>query len=228
MSSIDAFVPLKGASQRVPGKNMRSFAGRPLFHVILNTLIEAERIGQVYVDTDSDEIAQSASVFPDVVLRSRKPDLIGHDVSVNWLLKDFLLDHPDIKHLAQTHCTNPLLTPGTIDAAVDSYFANPASTSLFTVTRLQARLYRPDGTAINHNPAELLPTQDLDPVYLENSNLYVFGRSAFFEDEARITSSPMIWEMDPYEAVDIDHEYDFKMAEALYEATQIADGELRS
>jgi N-acylneuraminate cytidylyltransferase len=220
MSSVDAFLPLKGASERVPGKNMRSFAGSPLFHVIIDTLSRAERIGQVYVDTDSNEIAESASAFPEVVIRSRKPDLIGHDVSVNWLLKDFLLDHPHIEHLAQTHCTNPLLTPGTIDAAVDAYFANPASTSLFTVTRVQARLYGPDG-AINHNPAELLPTQNLDPIYLENSNLYVFGRSAFFEAEARITACPMMWEMDPYEAVDIDQEHDFKMAEALYEATQV-------
>ncbi len=99
MSSVDAFLPLKGASQRVPGKNMRSFAGRPLFHVIIDTLSRAERIGQVYVDTDSDEIAESASAFPEIVIRSRKPDLIGHDVSVNWLLKDFLLDQLEVEVL---------------------------------------------------------------------------------------------------------------------------------
>lgn len=216
MKKIDIFIPLKGASQRVPGKNMRPFGGRPLFHTIVATLAETSRVGDVYIDTDSDVIADSASVFDHVTVIRRKEELLGHDVSVNWLIKDFLVDHPEIEHLGQTHCTNPLLSASTIDAAVDAYFANAVATSLFTVTRIQARLYDKDTKAINHNPEELLPTQDLDPIYLENSNLYIFERNAFFDEDARITSKAMMWEMDPYEAVDIDEEKDFRMAEALH------------
>ena len=59
MRKIDIFIPLKGESQRVPGKNMRPFSGRPLFHTILATLEEAERVGNVFIDTDSDVIAES-------------------------------------------------------------------------------------------------------------------------------------------------------------------------
>ncbi len=220
MSSIDVFIPLKGKSQRVPGKNMRPFGGRPLFHTILATLEAAERVSGIYIDTDSEVIAESAQGFNSVTVVMRKERLLGHDVSVNWLIKDFLEDHPHIPHLAQTHCTNPLLSAKTIDAAVNAYFENENSTSLFTVTRLQARLYDAAGAAINHNPDELLPTQELDPVYLENSNLYIFERNAFFEEDARITSKPMMWEMDPFEAVDIDEEHDFRMAEALHRSMQ--------
>jgi CMP-N-acetylneuraminic acid synthetase len=216
MTNIDIFIPLKGASERVPGKNMRPFGGRPLFYTILDTLAAAENVGNVYIDTDSDVIADSASEFPEVTVIRRKDELLGHEISVNWLIRDFLVDHPDIKHLGQTHCTNPLLSADTIDAAVNAYFADDASTSLFTVTRIQARLYDKDLTAINHSPDELLPTQQLDPIYLENSNLYLFERDAFFAAGARITSRPMMWEMNPYEAVDIDEEQDFRMAEALH------------
>ena len=216
MTNIDVFIPLKGASQRVPGKNMRPFGGRPLFHTILATLEEAERVDDIYIDTDSEVIAESAAAFESATVVMRKPELEGHDISVNWLIKDFLEDHPSIQHLAQTHCTNPLLSAKTIDAAVNAYLEKPETTSLFTVTRIQARLYDAEGKAVNHNPDELLPTQDLDPIYLENSNLYIFDRSAFFEEDARITSKPMMWEMDPFEAVDIDEEHDFRMAEALH------------
>lgn len=216
MRKVDIFIPLKGASERVPGKNMRPFAGRPLFHTILATLEEAEGVGDVYVDTDSDVIADSASVFEGVTVVRRKPELLGHEISVNWLIRDFLIDHPGIEHLGQTHCTNPLLKAATIDAAIKAYFDNDAATSLFTVTRIQARLYDKNMHAINHNPTELLPTQDLDPIYVENSNLYLFERNAFFENEARITSQAMMWETDPYESVDIDEEKDFRMAEALH------------
>jgi len=216
MKKIDIFIPLKGASQRVPGKNMRPFGGRPLFHKILKTLESAERVDGIYIDTDSEVIAESAEAFDSVTVIKRKEELLGHDISVNWLIKDFLVDHPDIAHLGQTHCTNPLLSAATIDAAVGAYFDDEESTSLFTVTRIQARLYDASIKALNHNPDELLPTQDLDPIYLENSNLYLFERKAFFDEDARITSKPMMWEMDPYEAVDIDEEKDFRMAEALH------------
>jgi N-acylneuraminate cytidylyltransferase len=216
VKKIDAFIPLKGASERVPGKNMRPFAGRPLFHTILGTLRQAASIRNIYVDTDSEVIADSASIFDGVTVIRRKRELLGHEISVNWLIRDFLADHPDVGHLAQTHCTNPLLTSQTIDAAIQAYFSHGTATSLFTVTRIQARLYDKDMKAINHDPRELLPTQELEPVYLENSNLYLFERDAFFEEETRITSNAIMWEMDPYEAIDIDEEKDFRMAEALH------------
>ena len=212
---VTALIPLKGHSARVPGKNLRPFHGQPLFHVIVHTLQRARGVGQIYIDTDSDEIAQSAQTLSDVTVLWRKKHLEGDDTSVNWLIRDFLTDHPDVNHAIQTHATNPLLTADTIDAAIEAYFANAECTSLFSVTRHQARFYRRDLTPVNHNPAELLKTQDLPPLLEENSNMYIFERSAFFETETRITSRPMLWEMDPLEAVDIDEEIDFILAEML-------------
>jgi len=217
MTNIDIFIPLNGASEGMPGKSMRPFDGRPLFYRILDTLARAKTIGTVHIDTDSEVIADSASEFPGVEVIRRKDELLGHEISVNWLIRDFLVDHPDIEHLGQTHCTNPLLSAETIDAAVNAFLADDTTTSLFTVTRIQARLYDKNLNALNHNPDELLPTQRLDPIYRENSNLYLFERDAFFAVGARITSRPMIWEMDPYEAVDIADEEEFRIAEAIHQ-----------
>lgn len=212
---VDAFIPLKGHSARVPGKNLRPFGGRPLCHVIIETLRAADTVGTIYVDTDSDEIAESVGPLDGVIVVRRKAHLEGDDTSVNWLIKDWLVDHPSVEIGLQTHATNPLLRADTIDAAVQALQAHPDATSLFTVTRHQARFYLRDMTPVNHNPEELLKTQDLPPLLEENSNLYVFTRSGFFERETRITPQPMLWEMDPLEAIDIDEEHDFVMAEAL-------------
>ncbi len=221
---VDALIPLKGHSARVPGKNLRPFAGRPLFHVIVHTLQEAETVGHVYIDTDSDDIADSAAGLDGVTVVWRPPELRGDEVSVNLLIGNFLERHPDQRHVLQTHCTNPLLTATTIDDAVRRYFADRAATSLFTVTRIQARLYLEDLTPVNHDPAVLLPTQELPPVFLENSNMYIFERDAFFASGTRrITDRPMLYEMDPLEAVDIDEEHDFRVAELLYESRQAGD-----
>ena len=213
---IAAFIPLKGHSARVPGKNLRSFGDRPLFQVIVNTLQDAELVGTIYIDTDDDEIATRAEQLEDVIVMRRKGHLLGDDVSVNWLIKDWLVDHPEISLGLQTHATNPLLRSATIDEALVAWMKNEPTTSLFTVTRHQARFYDRELNPINHNPNELLKTQDLPPMLEENSNLYAFTRSGFFENGTRITHDPMIWEMDPLEAIDIDEEHDFRLAEMVY------------
>lgn len=216
MERIDIFIPLTGSSPDAPGKNMRPFGGRPLFHTILATLQRAERIGTVHIDTDSDIVAEAAAEFDEVEVVRRKQPLCGHDVSVNRLIREFLVDRPGIQHLGQTNCNNPLLQPATIDAAIEAYFNNADATSLFTVTALQARLYDKDLHAINHDSAAYVPSRELDPIYVENSNLYLFERDAFLERDSRITSKPMVWPMERYEAVQIEDERDFRMAEALH------------
>jgi CMP-N-acetylneuraminic acid synthetase len=209
---ISAFIPLKGHSARVPGKNLRPFGDRPLFHVIVNTLQTADMVGTIYIDTDDDGIADSAAQLDDVVVVRRKAHLVGDDISVNWLIKDWLTDHPSIDLALQTHSTNPLLRSETMDAALSAWMDNEKVTSLFTVTRHQARFYDRDLNPINHDPSELIKTQDLPPMLEENSNLYAFTREGFFENETRITPDPMPWEMDPLEAIDIDEEHDFRLA----------------
>lgn len=213
---INAFIPVKGHSARVPGKNLRDFHGRPLFHVIVETLQRASRIGTIYLDTDSAEIAESAGALDDVVVIERQPELTGDEVSVNLLIEAFLNSHDD-SHVLQTHATNPLLRPRTIDAAVEAYYRHEDVNSLFGVTRYQARFYDKDMTTINHDLKELLPTQDLAPLFMENSNLYIFSRGGFLEQNRRITNATKMFEIDPLEAIDIDDEADFEMASALAE-----------
>jgi N-acylneuraminate cytidylyltransferase len=212
--TVTAFIPLKGHSARVPGKNLRDFGGRPLFHGIVNTLQQASTVDGIFIDTDSDEIADSASELSDVIVLRRSAELIGDDVSVNLLIRSFL-ERSNAQHVIQTHATNPLLTAYTINAAVQRYFADASIDSLFSVTRYQARFYDDELQPINHNPNELLPTQMLSPLYMENSNFYIFSRDGFLASDRRITDRPSVFEMDPLEAIDIDEEADFAMASAV-------------
>jgi CMP-N-acetylneuraminic acid synthetase len=116
----------------------------------------------------------------------------------------------------QTHSTNPLLRAETVRKAIQTFLASyPTYDSLFSVTRLQTRLYDQLGRAINHNPAILLQTQDLPPVFEENSCLYLFTRQTLAARRNRIGERPLMFEIPRLEAVDIDEEEDFVLAEAL-------------
>ncbi len=116
----------------------------------------------------------------------------------------------------QTHSTNPLLRPQTVSNAIRSFMANyPAYDSLFSVTRLQTRLYDQHGQALNHDPNVLLQTQDLPPVYEENSCIYIFTRENLARRQNRLGDRPFMFEMDAAEAWDIDEEIDFDITNFL-------------
>lgn len=215
---IAALLPMKGNSERVPNKNMRLFNGYPLYHVILKQLLASRNITKVAIDTDSEKIKEDVqNFFPSVIVVDRPVSIQGDFVPMNDIIA-YDLSQVEADLYIQTHSTNPLLTFGTIDKAIESFKEKQdLHDSIFSVTRLQTRLYWGDGSPVNHNPAELLRTQDLPPVYEENSNFYVFTKDAFVKSgNRRIGLKPLMFEVDKLEAIDIDEPQDFIIAEILH------------
>ncbi|HVF24426.1 MAG TPA: acylneuraminate cytidylyltransferase family protein [Anaerolineales bacterium] len=216
MPKLIALVPMRHHSQRVPGKNYRPLAGRPLFHHIIETLLSVPDINEVVVDTDSETVMEGLRKnFPDVKIIDRPQHLRADDIPMNNILIHDTDLYPADFYL-QTHSTNPLLKPETVSHAISLFLAGyPSHDSLFSVTRLQTRLYDQHGQAINHNPRELIQTQDLPPVYEENSCLYIFNRSNLIAKQHRISDHPLMFEISAEEAWDIDEELDFEICRFL-------------
>jgi len=213
---IVALVPMRHASERVPGKNFRLLAGRPLYHHIIASLLASDRVDAVLIDTDSPFIlADCRAAFPDVRLVERPEHLRAGTVPMNdVLLHD--IEQIDADFYLQTHSTNPLLKTCTINRAIEAMMAGASEhDSLFSVTRWQTRLYDAEGRALNHDPSKLLRTQDLPPVYEENSNLYIFTAEGLRRNHHRIGRLPIMFAIDRFEALDIDDEETFRLAEAL-------------
>ena len=213
---IAALVPMRHHSQRVPGKNYRPLAGKPLFHHILATLLQVPQISQVVVDTDSEPVmAGLRQHFPEVVILERPVHLRADKVPMNdILIHDTSCVEAD--YYLQTHSTNPLLSADTLERAIDTFLkAYPVYDSLFSVTAMQTRLWDAQGKAINHNPDILLQTQDLPPVYEENSCIYMFTRRNLIERGNRLGVNPLMFAMNAAEAWDIDEELDFAITEFL-------------
>jgi CMP-N-acetylneuraminic acid synthetase len=217
---IAALVPMRHHSQRVPGKNYRPLAGKPLFHHILESLLACPEIDEVVVDTDSPPIISDLQAqFPQVRLLERPEALRADHISMNEILA-YDTSQVSADFYLQTHATNPLLRPETVSKAIQTLLAMvPAYDSLFSVTRLQTRLWDQLGRAINHNPAVLLQTQDLPPVYEENSCIYIFSRNTLIERLNRLGHRPLMFEIKTAEAWDIDDELDFKVTEFLMQIT---------
>jgi CMP-N-acetylneuraminic acid synthetase len=215
-TSLAALIPMRHHSQRVPGKNYRPLAGKPLYQHIIETLLACPQIDQIVVDTDSPEVmAGLRRDFPQVTVIDRPEQLRADAIPMNEILAYDTAQIPADLYL-QTHSTNPLLRPETISRAIQSLTGSyPAYDSLFAVTRLQVRLWDQLGRAVNHNPAILLQTQDLPPIYAENSCIYMFTRENLLRRRNRIGERPLMFEINPDEAWDIDEEIDFAIADFL-------------
>lgn len=213
---IVALVPMKQDSERVPGKNYRPFNGRPLYHHIISTLLACPMLSEIVVDTDSPIIAEDAAKhFPEVRIVDRPAHLRAGDTPMNEiLLHDVTLSDAD--WFLQTHCTNPLLRQETVTTAIKDFLQKlPEYDSLFSVTRVHSRFWDATGAPINHNPDLLLRTQDLPPIFEENSNIYLFSRATLEERGNRLGYRPLMFEMPRFEALDIDEELDFLFAEFM-------------
>ena len=219
---IAALLPMKANSERVQGKNFREFCGKPLFRWILDTLLEVEEIDQVIINTDARNILAENGLVDTarVQIRDRKPEICGDMVSMNLVLADDVA-HVDADIYLMTHTTNPLMSAATIRSALKTFQSakeEGRADSLFTVDKVQTRFYRADGTAVNHDPDNLIRTQDLEPWYEENSNLYIFTRDSFAKTNARIGKKPMLYEGPQFESIDIDtpQDWDFAVVAARY------------
>jgi len=211
---------MKGHSERVPNKNLRPFCGKPLCHRIILSVQKSHYVKDIVVNTDSEEIAENIRRnFDRVKIIDRPDEIRGDFVSMNTIIAYDLSQLPG-EHFLQTHSTNPLLNTETIDEAIELYFRNLGTyDSLFAVTRHNARFYWNDGSPINHDPQEMLRTQDLSPIFEENSNFYIFSRESFKQSSnKRIGLRPYLFEMNRLEAIDIDEEEDFLLAELVCRA----------
>jgi CMP-N-acetylneuraminic acid synthetase len=213
---IAALVPMRHHSQRVSGKNYRLLDGKPLFHYIVRTLLACPEISQIAVDTDSTPVIEGLREhFPQVVILERPEHLRADSVPMNEILF-YDTEQVQAEFYLQTHSTNPLLLPQTISKAIRKFQGVfPAYDSLFSVTRLHTRLWDQLGRAINHNPEILLQTQDLPPVFEENSCFYLFTRQTLLSRRNRLGDRPLMFEIDAAEAWDIDEELDFEIVDFL-------------
>jgi len=166
------------------GEELPPAPGKTLYQHILDTLLHVPEVDQIVVDTDSPEIlAGLAQHYPQVVRIERPEALRADSISMNEIL---IYDTAQVRAdlYLQTHSTNPLLKASTISNAIHTFLsAYPAKDSLFSVTRLQTRLYDHTGKALNHDPRVLIQTQDLPP-YMKKTPAFTFFLQPRWQKEA--------------------------------------------
>lgn len=215
---VVALLPMKANSQRIPGKNFKAFCGKPLFRWVLDTLLSVDQIEQTIINSDALEELKNCGLTSNdrVLVQRRANELSGDEVSMNKIIEaDISNNAADVYFM--THTTNPFLSVGTIRQAFNSYYEGLSEgyDSLFSVDRVQMRFFNKEAKPLNHDPDNLIQTQDLEPWFAENSNFYIFSGESFKAANARIGLKPKMFVSSRLESVDIDTPDDWAFAEAL-------------
>ena len=222
-----ALLPMKAHSERVKGKNFREFIDKPLFEWTLGNLLDVEAVDQVVINTDAEDILEHKYEIlkhPKVLTRERREAIRGDFVSMNKVIADDL-EATNADFYLMTHTTNPLISSATFAAAVEKYLEINQGTeydSLFSVNRFQSRFYDSQLKAVNHDPNVLLRTQDLPPLYEENSCFYLFNHESFRKTDSRIGATPFLFDTPRLESVDIDDQETWDLAESIYQIGKTA------
>lgn len=214
-----AILPIKFNSERVPGKNFRDFLGSPLYQHILRSLLSVPSISKIVINTDAPLSEFSDNLDNPRIEFSKRPDfLLGETTSMNLIIA-YEIERSRENLFFMTHTTNPLLSPSTVIEMLEAFVTRSSEhDSVVSISKFFGRFLNSKGEPLNHNPASLLRTQDLDPVLFENSCGYVFSRQSFFTTNSRIGTRPLFFETPKLESVDIDEEEDWLIAQAIAES----------
>lgn len=208
-----AFVPIRLNSQRVKGKNLRDLGGRPLLAHILDSLLAAPSIDEVYVYCSNPVIRE---YLPAGVKFLQRDVSLDSDTTLGADIYDAFTQevYADIYILA--HTTSPFIRPSTIEEALHKVECEGYD-SAFSAKKEQSFVWW-EGRPLNYSLSHIPRTQSLEPVYIETSAFFIFRREIWCEQHRRIGNNHYIATTDRIESIDIDNPDDFLLAEAIIKA----------
>lgn len=218
---VTAFLPCRKGSERVPRKNIRSFAGfeHGLIEVKLNQLLAAKEIAEVVLSSNDDEILNFASGIRHNRLRIHKrADMLSSSTTSTDELVAHAVDLIPEGHILWTHVTSPFVNAESYDAIVHRYkeALTEGYDSLMTTSAIRGFLWSAHAP-LNYNRAlEKWPrTQTLEVVNEINSAAFLNSAENYRRMDDRIGAKPYLHEINKIMGFDIDWEDDFAMAQCI-------------
>lgn len=207
---IVAVVPIKLNNERLPGKNTKCLKGRPLISYILETLAETKKCQHIFVYCSQESIVPYLTDGAELLKRNA---ILDEPTSNFTQIFESLIEQIDADIYVYAHATAPFLSKETVGECICAVESGEYD-SAFTAVRIQDFLWK-DGEPLNFDAQNLPRSQDLEPIYRETSGLWVLRKEVFLEYKRRIGINPYIAEISFKEAIDINTQEDFDVAEIM-------------
>lgn len=205
-----AMMPIKLKNERLPGKNTKLLGGKPLMQYELDNIKATGLVNEIYVYCSSENVIP---FLPNGVTFLKRPEYLDLPTSNFSQFFEAFIKEKDADIYIMAHATAPFISEQTMKECISAVQSGDYD-SAFCAQRIQTFLWK-NGEPLNFDPSNLPRTQDLEPIYQETSGVYVFTKEVFQTYHRRIGKNPYIKCVSLKEAVDIDEQEDFDLAEKL-------------
>ena len=215
--SIIAFIPARGGSKSIPGKNIKNFCGKPLIYWNLLALDKSELVDEVVVATDSEEIFKKVEEFNFLkvkLYRRSTKNAQDHSTSEDIMLEYInyaKLDSSDIFMLVQA--TSPFTRTEDFNNGLKLMSNHD---TVFACAKIKRFIWDKNGRPLNYDYKNRPRRQDFDGTFMENGAFCISSVSDIIYHNNRISGNIGICEMAEYTFVEIDEIEDWIMAEQLF------------
>jgi len=214
-----AFIPVRGGSKSIPGKNIKPLAGKPLIYWTAKAASDCPEIDVVYVCTDDSRIRQvvEALGLPKVQVVGRSPETATDTASTESALLEFAQSVP-CERIVLIQATSPLLEAKDLSQAIAKFETSNCDSLLSTVN--QKRFIwstNADGFAVplNYAPSHRPRRQDFNGYEVENGAFYIMTRAGLLASSCRLHGKMANYSMAPDTFVELDEPGDWKLVEGL-------------
>ena len=226
-------IPARGGSKGIPKKNIRLMNGKPLISYAIQTALASSYHPDVYVSTDSDEIADISAKYGAKIIK-RDESLAGDAVTLDPVIYDALLRAEREKGLPYNliitiQPTSPLTKTTTLDNAIRLFIKKKCNTIISVVNKPHLSWKESDEKNITPNYTKRLNRQQLPKNYLETGAFVITDRSSI-SSTTRFGKDVCVYEVPEEESIDIDNEIDWIATESLMKRKKIifrADGYIK-
>lgn len=212
--NIKALVPVRSGSVRVQNKNIRPFCDSTLLEEKLKHLLAIEELAEVIVNSNDDQMLKIAEKMGATPVK-RDPHFASNTVSMSDVYEN-MAENMECEHVMFANVTNPLCTSATYQKAIEQYkVMGDAHDSLVSAVNVHEFMWL-NGKPINYDVAHQPRSQDLPPITRLTFAFCLLPRELMIERKNVIGERPMMFVTNELEAVDIDTNLDFFIAESLY------------
>ncbi len=205
-----AFVPIRLNSKRVPGKNLKLLGGKPLLQHVLETLTKVPELSEIYAYCSQEAIIP---LLPPGVSFLKREEHLDDDLIKGADIYDAFVHKVTADFYLLAHTTSPFIRPETVSEAIQKV-QDGSYDSALAVERVQTFAWY-KGAPLNYALNDVPRTQDIEPVFVETSAFFLFGRDTWLQHRQRIGKHPYFAEVNRIEGIDIDNPADFELAERI-------------
>lgn len=227
-----AVIPARGGSKRIPRKNIKEFAGKPMIAWSIEAAQASGLFDHIIVSTDDLEIADVAKKWGAEVPFMRPQELADDYATtrpvINHAIREFKQSWGCPDYVCTIYSTAPFIEVDDIKQGLQQLvfsgtdFAFSVTSFPYPIQRA-LKLTATGGVAMFQPEHRKTRSQDLESAYHDAGQFYWGRTEAFLEDRDTFSSASVPIILPNWRVVDIDNEEDWQRAELLYRALSLRD-----